>query len=65
MAQAVSCLPVTAEAGFDPRSDHVRCMVHKVALGFSSATYGRSLGILQKTMLFRRALERKVRSNPV
>jgi len=33
MAQAVSCLPVTAEVGFDPRSDHVRSMVIKVALG--------------------------------
>ena len=65
MAQAVSCLPVTAEVGFDPRSDHVRSMVDKVALGFSPATYGRSLGFFQKAMLFRRALERKVRPRPV
>jgi hypothetical protein len=57
MAQAVSFLPVTAEAGFDPWSDHVRSMVDKVALGFSPATYGRSLGIFQKAMVFRRALE--------
>ena len=32
-AQAVSCLPVTAETRFDPRSDRVRAMVDKVALG--------------------------------
>jgi len=65
MAQVVSCLPVTAEAGFDPRSDHLRSTVDKVALGFSPATFGRSLGIFQKALLFRRALERKVWSSPV
>ena len=65
MAQAVSCPPVTAEARLDPRSDHVRSVVDKVALGVSTTTYGRSLDIFQKAMLFRRALERKVRSSPV
>jgi hypothetical protein len=33
MAQAVSRRPLTAEAGFDPGSAHVRFVVDKVALG--------------------------------
>jgi hypothetical protein len=33
MAQAVSCRPPTAEAGFDPGSVHVGFVVDKLAVG--------------------------------